>query len=172
MDSLNPHQNPVRHREVHSGSRRSHVSAAGPVSGGDRTATHVACFQTPKCYFIFFPDEVVVEQAWPGAPRFFSFLKKILLDLLGWHWLIKLRRFQVYNSVLHNLFTNPSCLLPSPFIPPLPSPASAHPSHPQVIAILLSVPVLFLSGCGFILLSWVVFLCGCMWVFCFVLFFA
>ena len=27
-----------------------------------------------------------------------------LLNLLGWHWLIKLYRFQVYDSIMHHLF--------------------------------------------------------------------
>ena len=50
-------------------------------------------------------------------------LKKNLLNLLGWHWFIKLYRFQVHHSVVHHLFIvlcvhHPtSSLLPSPFIP-------------------------------------------------------
>ena len=55
------------------------------------------------------------------------------MNLLGWHWLIKLYRFQMYNSTTHHLYIvlcvhHPkSSLLPSPFIPltrkrPSPSP--------------------------------------------------
>ena len=33
---------------------------------------------------------------------YFSFF--FLLNLLGWHWLIKLHRFQVYNSIIHHLY--------------------------------------------------------------------
>ena len=62
------------------------------------------------------------------------FLKKILLNLLRWHWLIKLYRFHLYNSIIHHLYIvlcvhHPnSSLLPSPFIPPLPSYTCSHPS--------------------------------------------
>ena len=67
---------------------------------------------------------------------YFSFLpfKKILLNLLGGHWLIKLDRIQVYGAIIHHLYTvlyvhHPkSSLLPSPFIPlpflPPPTPFS------------------------------------------------
>ena len=43
------------------------------------------------------------------------------LNILWWHWLIKLYRFQVYNSIIHHLYIilyvhHPkSSLLPSPF---------------------------------------------------------
>ena len=33
-----------------------------------------------------------------------DFLKKFLLNLLRWHWLIKLYWFQVYNSITHHLY--------------------------------------------------------------------
>ena len=49
---------------------------------------------------------------------FLSYFKKIF----EWHWLIKLYRFQVYNSIIHHMYiavcVHPrSSLLPSPFIP-------------------------------------------------------
>ena len=34
----------------------------------------------------------------------FSLFLKFLLNWLGWHWLIKLYRFQVYNSIIHYLY--------------------------------------------------------------------
>ena len=48
----------------------------------------------------------------PCGFLFFKFLI-ILSNLLGWHWLIKLHRFQVYSSMIHHLllyhvFTTPS----------------------------------------------------------------
>ena len=55
-----------------------------------------------------------------------------LLNLLGWHWLIKVYRFQVYNSIIHHLYIvlwvhHPkSSLLPSPFMPPLLSSTPPH----------------------------------------------
>ena len=51
--------------------------------------------------------------------RFFNFS----MNLLGWHWLINLHRFQVCNSIIRHLYIvlcahHPkSSLLPSPFIP-------------------------------------------------------
>ena len=69
----------------------------------------------------------------------------ILLNLLRWYWLIKLYRFQVYNSIIHYLnivlcvhHSKPS-LLPSPFIPSLPFLSSLHLPIPLEITILLSV---------------------------------
>ena len=50
------------------------------------------------------------------------------MNLLGWHWLTELYRFQVHNSTTHHLYTvlcvhHPtSSLPPSPFIPPFPPP--------------------------------------------------
>ena len=43
----------------------------------------------------------------PDAPGMLSswlifFQNLFSFNLLGWHWLIKLYRFQVYNSVLHH----------------------------------------------------------------------
>ena len=61
--------------------------------------------------------------------------KKIWLNLLEWHWLIKLYRFQVYNSITHHLYVvlcihHPqSSLLPSLFIPPSPTPFSPSDNH-------------------------------------------
>ena len=66
----------------------------------------------------------------------------------------------MYNSMIPNLYIvlcvhHPkSSLLPSPFIPPLPSPinTSSHPAHPSllVITMLLSVSVRFLFGFGLV----------------------
>ena len=83
--------------------------------------------------------------------RFFSnfshavFLSK--LNLLGWHWLIKLHRFQVYNSIIIRHLYCIGCSLPrhvsshhhlSPLYPLLPSP---YPLFPMVTTILLSVSI-------------------------------
>ena len=54
---------------------------------------------------------------------FFSFL----LNLLGWHWLTKLYRFQVHSSTTHHHHPK-SSLLPSAFILPIPSPTSPQQS--------------------------------------------
>ena len=67
------------------------------------------------------------------------------MNLLGWHWLIKLYRFQVYNSIIHLLlycvFTTTGQFsfhhYLSPLYPLLPPP----PASPLVILILLSVSV-------------------------------
>ena len=69
----------------------------------------------------------------PPLTLFCHFLLKKLCwkILLGWHWLIKLYRFQVYNSITHHLYIvlcihHPkSSLLPSPFIPSLLSSTSS-----------------------------------------------
>ena len=59
------------------------------------------------------------------------FLFLFLWEWLWWHWLIKLDRFQVYDSIIYHLYVvlcahlPESSVLASPFIPPLPSPTSA-----------------------------------------------
>ena len=71
-------------------------------------------------------------------------LKKNLLNLLLWHWLIKLYRFQVYNSIIHYLYIvlcvhyPKSSLLPSLFIPTftlfcLPTPSFPSCNHHIVV---------------------------------------
>ena len=70
---------------------------------------------------------------------FFSWMHIVLfyflLNLLGWHWLIKLCRFKVYNSIMHHLCIVlcvhhfKSSVFPSPFIslyPHLPCPPLFH----------------------------------------------
>ena len=67
------------------------------------------------------------------------------MNLLGWHWLIKLYRFQVCNSLILHLYIvlcvhHPnSSLLPSPFIPHLPSSTSPTPfpsdNHHTVVCV-------------------------------------
>ena len=72
----------------------------------------------------------------PTKASFFSkdeslkcFFLKILLNLLGWCWLIKLHRLRVYNSIIHHVYIvlyvhHPkSNLLPSSLIPHLSSSA-------------------------------------------------
>ena len=76
--------------------------------------------------------------------RRFYFIN-FLLNLLGWHWSIKLYRFKVYSSVIYHLHivlcVHPkSGVLPSPFIPTLPS-------FPLVITRLLSASVRFFFLC-------------------------
>ena len=79
----------------------------------------------------------------------FSFLSFLfLLNLSGWHWLMKLYRFQVYNSTIHHLyiiilcFNHPkSNLILSPFIPPFPSSTCPHPTFPLVITVWLFVSI-------------------------------
>lgn len=39
-----------------------------------------------------------------NLPKGLSFFYYFLLNLLGWCWLVKLYRFQVYNSVTHHLY--------------------------------------------------------------------
>ena len=69
-----------------------------------------------------------------------------LLNVLGWHWLIKLYRCQVYNSITHSLYTafcfyHPkSNLFSWPHIwSPLLFPPSPCPPFPLVATILLPV---------------------------------
>ena len=64
----------------------------------------------------------------------FLFFNLFLIEFIGVTWLIKLYRVKGYNSIIHYLYVvfcavhHPkSYLLPSPFIPPLPSPASPTP---------------------------------------------
>ena len=59
------------------------------------------------------------------------------MNLLGWHWLIKLHKFQACNSIIHYLCIalyvhHPkSSLFPSPFTPPLPFATFFHPPFPS-----------------------------------------
>ena len=75
---------------------------------------------------------------WTHIFLFFIFL----LNLLGWwHWLIKLYRFQVYNSMIHHLYillcVHHSKSFPSTTVyPPLPISNSLPPS-PLVITMVL-----------------------------------
>ena len=86
---------------------------------------------------------------------------KILLNLLRWHCLIKLYRFWAYKSAIRHLYIvlcfqpNLSLLLPSPFIPLLPTLPCPHLPFPLVITILLSVSMSFCFG--FFLLFWFFF---------------
>ena len=84
-------------------------------------------------------------------------LNSLSMDLfiyLLWHWLIKLHRFQLYNSITHHLYIvlcvhlPKSSLLLSPFSSSLlssTSPITPHPSFPLVITILFSVTVRYFS---------------------------
>lgn len=74
----------------------------------------------------------------------FLFLKGEFIGVT--HWLIKLRRFQVYNSIMHRLQVvlsvhHPkSSFLASPFIPPsLPPPLSSGNHHTVVCVDTFSV---------------------------------
>ena len=84
---------------------------------------------------------------WANKP----WLPSFLLSILGWHWLIKLYRFWVYNFIIHHLFIvlcvhhSKSSLLPSPFILSLPSSTSPHTPFHLVITQLLSVSINFLA---------------------------
>ena len=74
--------------------------------------------------------------------------------LLGWQWLIKLHRFQVYNSVIHHLYIalcahcpkSPYIWLPSPFTTPTPLPSGNHHTivHFWVFVFLLYSFIVFL----------------------------
>ena len=83
--------------------------------------------------FILFGNVVAAKAA---SLRTIFFL--LLLNLLGWHWLIKLYRFQVYKSIPQHLYIVLcvtychclSCLLAS---------TSLHPGSPLGITTLLSV---------------------------------
>ena len=84
------------------------------------------------------------------------FFKKFLSDLLGWHWLIKLYRFQVHCSMIHHLYIiscvhqPKSSLLLSPFIPPLPSSPAPTPftsdNHHTVVCVCEGFFCLILSS--------------------------
>lgn len=52
-------------------------------NGGATVATHAACSQSPKCYFVLFPDEAVVEQASAGLLAPGSFLFFFFLEFIG-----------------------------------------------------------------------------------------
>ena len=86
---------------------------------------------------------------WATLARAPSFLYFILLNLLGWHWLIQLYRFQVYDAILHHLCVVlcvhhlKSSLLPSPSTLPLPSSTCPHSPSPLVMTRLLSVSMRF-----------------------------
>ena len=83
------------------------------------------------------------------------------MNLLGWHWLIKLHRFQVYSSIMDHLYIvlcahHPkSSVLPPPFIPPHPllPPLSLPSGHHhsvgciyELIIFLCLIPSPFLPG--------------------------
>ena len=68
-------------------------------------------------------------------------LKKIyLMNLLGWHWLIKLYRFQVYSSIIHNV-CSPSQVK---FTPPPPCPLLSPPITAKTLPFYLFDYCLFL----------------------------
>ena len=75
------------------------------------------------------------------------------LNWLGWHWLIKLYRFQLHNSMMHHLYIaffvyHPKSNLLSPYVwPSLPF-STPHPSL-LITTLLLS---LFMSSCLFLFL--------------------
>ena len=82
--------------------------------------------------FIFFPIHlyytchIYICHKFNNTELLLFLLEQSLLNLLGWHWLIKLYRFQVDNSTIHHVYIvlcvhHPkSSLLPSPFNLPLP----------------------------------------------------
>ena len=85
-----------------------HVSPLGSESVLVPSTFHKAVLWWPGCHVVFmtttslwretlsflFIDVVILNIL------FFSFL----LNLLGWHWLIKWYRFQVYTSIIHHLY--------------------------------------------------------------------
>ena len=122
-------------------------------------------FWTPSSYFFPGPCEVKCSVPWSSKTVLILFetclnwegenrdwFLKILLNLLGWLWLIKLYRFQVYSSITHHLYIGlcvchpNSSLLLSPFIPPLPSYTFPHPPFLLGITILLSLCMNFFSA--------------------------
>ena len=85
------------------------------------------------------------------ASRFcYLFFKKILMNLLGCHWLMKLHRFQVYNSIILHLYVY--CIVCSP--PLVKSPSNAIYS-PFTLLYLhhLPFPLCLCLGVGFPLLN-------------------
>ena len=91
----------------------------------------------------------------------FIYFYLIFIELMGWHWLIKLYRFQVYDSVTHHLYIvlcvhhpKPS-LLPTPFILlypllHLPTPLPSG-NHHTVLLVYVSFFFSFLSSSLFLL---------------------
>ena len=87
---------------------------------------------------------------------FIRFLKKSL-NLLGWHCLIKLYRFQVHNSIIHNLyfscvfsqnqvsFHHHLCPVPSS-TSPTPFPSGNH----HIVVCIYEFPYFFLNPITFI----------------------
>ena len=82
-----------------------------------------------------------------------SLFSKFLLNLWGWHWLIKLHVFHVYDFIIYHLYIFIVCFPPPsqvsfhyrlPPLYPLPLP---HPTFPPVITRLLSVSVGFFFLC-------------------------
>ena len=79
----------------------------------------------------------------------FSFIiLTILIKLLGWHWLIRLYRVQVYHSITHHLYValcalhpQSRLLLPPCIWPPLTSSNSPKSHSPLVTTIWLSLPM-------------------------------
>ena len=85
------------------------------------------------CSLKCFVKSLTAKVIWAvsGALNLFIYLF-FLFNLLVWHWLIKLHRFQMYNSLIHHLYillrvhhSKPGFLL-LPFIPPLPSSTSPY----------------------------------------------
>ena len=101
------------------------------------------------CVIFFFSLFFMLLDSGNGRKCFGFFL----FYLLGWHWLIKLYRFQGYISITRYLYVvlcvhHPkSSLLSSPPIPSLPSSPFPHPPFSLVITTLFSVSMkVFLSS--------------------------
>ena len=71
-------------------------------------------------------EEIIIKQS------IVLTLKKFLLNLLWWHWLLRLYRFQVHNSITHHLYIefcahhSKLSLLLSYIWPPLPFSINSH----------------------------------------------
>ena len=110
-----------------------------------------------------------MKAAWTDDTHIVTLLFKKIWTWLRWHWLIKLYRQQMYNSIICHLYIvlfvyhsksnntrDISCIwvvcLPLKvkfpaitIIPPLPSSTSPHPPFPLIITALLSVYELLLN---------------------------
>ena len=67
-----------------------------------RKVTESNVFTKQKLYIFFLKNNLKRKKIHLLIKQIFFFF--FLLNFLGWHWLIKLYRFRVYNSTVHHLY--------------------------------------------------------------------